>query len=363
MGTFWGLLLTAAVSFLPPLHLELLLAGNFGEPRPNHFHGGIDIKTSGVEGKPVFSIGNGYIERVSFSSKGYGLAIYIRHPEGYISVYGHLQKFLPEVESVVEKWQEENGETEGTIYFKPSEFPVQQDQLIAYSGNTGGSFGPHLHLEIRDAITNNQLDPLDFIGEFFSDTTAPHAESIMLYPLYGVVDGSPSSLILSPSSITTAWGYIGVAISADDFMEGSKNRLGVRLTELYLDDKLVFRSDISNVSLSETSQINSWGDFDYYLKHKVWYLRSYIPSDVTLPILESEHSGIININEERPYHFTYVLSDYFGNTSRYTFTIEGHRQPSLQRNENFYLSFLMYLKINTLQLAENSRAETFRFTY
>ena len=351
---FWGLLLTVATTFLPPLHLELLLAGNFGEPRPHHFHGGIDIKTQGVEGKPVFSIGDGYIERISVSEKGYGLAVYVRHPEGYVSVYGHLQSFMPDVAERMAKWQEENGEEYGSVYFKPSDFPVKQGQQIAVSGNSGGSFGPHLHLEVRDGLTNHLLDPLDFIGSAFKDNTPPRANALMVYPLYGVVGGQNIKNFFALNDSTTeepitAWGLIGLGINADDFMEGSHNRLGVRLTELYVDDKLVFRSNINHVNMDENMQMNVWGDYDYYLKNNTWFLRSYIPQDVTMSILQAEHSGIINIDEERIYKVVYILSDYYGNTSRYSFTIEGRQQPTLLRNDNYYKWFIMYNRINTFE--------------
>lgn len=342
-----------AVTFTPPLHLKLLLAGNFGEPRPHHLHGGLDIKTEGVEGKPVYSVGEGYIERVSVTERGYGLAVYVRHPEGFVSVYGHLQSFMPDVSERMNRWLEENNEEYGTVYFQPSDFPVKQDQQIAVSGNSGSSFGPHLHFEIRDGLTNQLLDPLDFIGGAFEDKTPPRANAVMIYPLYGTVEGQcvKTSFALNDSTTEqsiTAWGMIGLGINADDFMEGSHNRLGVRLMELYVDDKLVFRSDINRVNMEENIQMDQWGDYEYYKKNNTWYLKLFIPQGVTMSILQTDHSGIVIIDEERLYKVEYNLTDYFGNKSRYTFTLKGKQHPTLLKNEDYYKWFLIYNKVNTI---------------
>lgn len=362
-------ILIAAITFLSPLHIDLLLAGNFGEPRPNHFHGGLDIKTQGVEGKAVFSIGDGYVEKVLFTKRGYGNAVFIRHPEGYISVYGHLQKFLPQVAARVRRWQQQNDTIYGSITFSPFEFPVAKGQLIAVSGNTGGSFGPHVHLEIRSAKTGEKLDPLNFIGSCFKDTQPPRAEAVMLYPLSGTVAEKQIPLrvnfesskqndsyegnnqkgnlyILRPDIQVSGllnselnkhrytlnaqhlpipcWGKIGVAIFANDYMEQSHNKLGVRLTELFVDGRLVFCSIVSHVHPSQNKQINQWGDFDVFTRTSQWFLRSYIPAGLTLPFLYTDYSnGVVTVDEERPYYFTYRLTDFFGNQSEYSFTVVG----------------------------------------
>ena len=165
---FLGFLLTLNVASAqnfkpsPPLDIPLVLSGTFAELRGNHFHGGIDIKTQGRSGLKVQAIADGYVSRVAVSPYGYGNAIYVRHPEGYTSVYGHLNAFYPELERWVEQQLRDRSKNDGNLYPRASDFKVVRGQFIAFSGNTGGSFGPHLHFEIRDTKTEEPLNPLDF---------------------------------------------------------------------------------------------------------------------------------------------------------------------------------------------------------
>ena len=157
---FASLLLAVNVNFTPPMSHEISLAGNFGEPRPNHFHGGIDFRTEGVEGKPIMAIGDGYVSRVTVGLYGFGNAVYVTHPEGYTSIYCHLQRFTPRLERLLKRWQYEHEQREADVRLSATDCPVAQGQLIAFSGNTGHSFGPHLHMEIHDTRSWNMLDPL-----------------------------------------------------------------------------------------------------------------------------------------------------------------------------------------------------------
>ena len=149
---FIGTLLAAAnVKYHPPVDYQITLAGNFGEPRPNHFHGGLDVKTDNVEGKHIYTIGDGYVSRLTVGIDGFGNAVYVTHPEGYTSIYCHLKKFSPKLERAVPRTGRRDEKID--LHFTPLDFPVAQGQLIAISGTTGHSTGPHLHLEIHDTRT------------------------------------------------------------------------------------------------------------------------------------------------------------------------------------------------------------------
>ena len=324
------------VRYSSPVDYDITLAGNFGEPRPYHFHGGLDIKTDNVEGKHVRSIADGYVSRITVGLYGFGNAVYVTHPEGYTSVYAHLKRFSPRLEKHITR---PNGRDTIDIHFTPLDFPVSQGQLIAVSGNTGHSTGPHLHLEIHDTQTWNMLDPLDFIGHLISDSVAPRAHSIMACPLagHGTFCGT-SSIQTFPcdrinadstetSTLLTAWGRVGFALWADDYMQGVHNYYGIRQTILLVDGHEVFRSDVDRIPTNDNRQVNAWGDFSHWRRNRTWYMRSFILPGVTLPMLHADSNrGYVDFHEERPYRLEYYLRDYFGNESHYAFTVVGKRE-------------------------------------
>ncbi len=350
-----SLLLSALLSFSSPVHHELSLAGNFGEPRPNHFHAGCDVKTEQVEGKPIFSIADGYISRVTVGVSGFGNAVYVRHPNGYTSVYCHLQRFTPQVAAMVKIWQYEHEQYVADVEFQPTDFPVSEGQLIAVSGNTGASTAPHLHLEVHDTRTWDVLDPLDFIGKYVKDTTAPTADAIMAMPVDG--EGSfcgksyKQRFALSENMTEmNAWGKVGFALHAEDKMEGSWNRFGIRYTTLIVDGDTVFSSNVNRIPVASHRMVNSWGDYDYYMENRVWFMKSFIDPGNSLPVISAnDQLGIITFNEERPYNIRYVLRDYFGNSTEYSFVVNGKRQD-IESRKDTGAYMLSYDKDNDINL-------------
>lgn len=320
------------VKYHPPVDYQITLAGNFGEPRPNHFHGGLDIKTDNVEGKHIYTIGDGYVSRLTVGIDGFGNAVYVTHPEGYTSIYCHLKKFSPKLERMVHRTGKRGEQID--IHFTPLDFPVAQGQLIAISGNTGHSTGPHLHLEIHDTRTWDMMDPLDFLSPFVNDSVAPKAHSVMACPVAGEgsFNGGSNKQTFGFSSNRveqelTAWGKVGFALWADDYMQNIYNHYGIRETILMVDDKEIFRSNVCRIPVFSNRQVNAWGDYQHWQHNKTWYMRSYIPKGVTLPILHAdENNGYVLFNEERPYQFTYILRDFMGNESQYAFTVMGKKQ-------------------------------------
>ena len=327
-----SLLLSALFLYQSPIGFEISLAGNFGEPRPHHFHGGIDIKTDGVEGKAIYSIGDGYVSRVTVGKFGFGNAVYVTHPEGYTSVYCHLKSFSPRIKAAMRRWQYAHQTCEGDAQLSPMDCPVSQGQLIALSGNTGHSTGPHLHLEIHDTETWNMLDPLDFIGDLVNDTVPPQAHSLMACPQQGegVFNQSTSRQIFpisghSLSQTFTAWGKVGFALRADDYMQASSNHFGIRETILQVDGQEVFHAVVNDIPVESNRLVNAWGDYDYWLHHRQWYMKSFVEPGNTLSILRAEQRGIIDFSEERDYQLEYILRDFKGNESRYAFTVRGDK--------------------------------------
>ena len=319
--------------FVSPFDFPLLLSGNFGELRANHFHGGVDFKTQGVVGKPIRCIADGYISRVTVTPGGYGQAVYITHDNGYTSVHGHLHKFMTEVEQVVEAYQYEHETFAVDLTFGPDRFPLKQGEVFALAGNEGYSFGPHLHMELRKTDTGEYIDPLQFYTDIIKDKTAPRATHIMLYPQAGkgVVAGTSKKKALPLAALQTpvmAWGKIAVGIKAYDYMDGTSNNYGVRLVTLLVDSVEVFRSTVDGFLPDENRMINAWTDYEEYATRGSWFMRSQILPGNTWRMLQAdEEGGVVTINEERPYNFCYVLEDLYGNRRTYRFKVQGKEQP------------------------------------
>ena len=340
------------VTFGVPFDFPLLLSGNFGELRSNHFHGGLDFKTQGKIGKPLLAIADGYISKVTVTAGGYGNAIYITHNNGYTSVHGHLDHFLPEITQLVYEKQYQEQSFVVTLEFGPEKFPVRQGEVVAYAGNTGYSFGPHLHMEIRTTDTNEPIDPLPFYKHLIADNIAPRATHIMVY---GDKNAGKVTFVgnskeakeqdgkiiincqLSIANCITAWGRISAAISANDYMDGTTNNYGVRYVRLYVDNQLVSHSDVDRFSFDENLLINSWTDYAERRRSGLWYMCSTIAENNELRMLHADkHRGWVTINEERDYHFRYELEDLYGNLTSYRFVVSGKRMPLKTPLRNYF---------------------------
>lgn len=325
-------------SFVPPFDFPLTLSGNFGEIRSNHFHGGLDFKTQGVVGKPVRALADGYISRIRVTN-GSGHVLDVTYDNGYSTINRHLSAFVQPIADRVEKLQYEQESWEVEIVPEPGEYPVKPGQIIALSGNTGYSFGPHLHLDVFETETGDYVDPMPFFKSKIKDKTAPRAEGIMLFPQAGsgVVAGSERPQSFPPSAVkpVEAWGIIGAGIKAYDYMDGVHNRYGVHTVILSVDGTEVFRSTVDRFSQDENRMINSWTHGQY--------MKSFIDPGNTLRLLKASNGnrGLVDISEERDYQFQYVLKDYFGNTSHYRFVVRGKKQPirPLQHREKYFFAW------------------------
>lgn len=320
-----------------PFDFPILLSANFGELRSNHFHSGLDFKTQGVEGKPVHTVQEGYVSRISVSPWGYGNALYINHPDGTTTVYGHLKQFSKKIADYVKLKQYEQESFKVNLTLNPNEIPVKKDEVIALSGNTGSSGGPHLHFEIRDTESEEVLDPMDFYIDQIIDTRAPRIHAIMIVPQEGkgVVNGKGDKIILKPvikNGKTTlearleAWGKIGLAIRCDDQMDKTTNIYGVKDILLTVDSQKVSHCHIDRFSFDDTRYINSLTDYAEWRNHNLFFVKSFIDPGNRLPFVEGNNRGVITIDEERKYRLTYRLTDAFGNSTVLTFHIQGKKQ-------------------------------------
>ena len=240
------------------------LAGNFSELRPNHFHTGLDYKFGGVEGEPIYAAAEGWVHRIKISSFGYGNVIYLKHPSGHITLYGHLRNFNPALHAWMKKKMYEAKLNELEVSLKKGELPVKKGELIAYGGNTGSSGGPHLHFEIRDSL-DRALDPLLAGYSEILDKTPPTPQKIAIVPLEldSRVNGKFQRLELTPVLSGSGYrinetiqvsGKVGLEIQGYDKLDGAENQNGFPKFEVSDDAGLLFKLLVDQVDFNYTRQ-------------------------------------------------------------------------------------------------------------
>lgn len=284
---FWLLLFCISVTlnaqkqypqnyFGKPVEIPMLLSGNFGELRPNHFHAGIDIKTPNGEGEKVISVADAVVSRVRVSPRGYGKVVYLLHPNGYTSVYAHLQKFSPTIEAYVKKKQYEKKSFEVDLYPNASELKIKKGELIGYIGNTGGSAGPHLHFELRDD-KQNTINPL-LLGYSFQDAIPPQVFRVLGYSLNSetAINGGqlPQQLTLTKqpdgsflANKIYAHGSIGFGVQTIDKMNLTANIFGVYRASLLVNGAVKLSYNFNELIFAEDNFINTFIDYSLYSKN------------------------------------------------------------------------------------------------
>ena len=266
--------------FKSPLSIPMQLSGNFGELRNNHFHSGLDYKTNQKEGLPVLAAASGYVSRIKISTFGYGKALYITHPNGYTTVYGHLQKANGAIDAYLKKAHYDQKSYEIELFPLPKELQVKQGDTIAWSGNTGGSEGPHLHFEIRDSQTENIINPLFFgFDALLKDTKKPFVANVLAYPITpkSTVNRSNVPIVLHVSlqkdgtfisEQVRVNGSVGFGITANDYDNVSYNTNGIYKVQCYRNGTPNFGYQFDDFAFAETRYVNALLDYARYKKTK-----------------------------------------------------------------------------------------------
>lgn len=318
--------------FRNPLGITNYLSGNFGELRNNHFHTGIDIKTNQKEGYKVYAVGDGYISRINVSPRGYGNAVYIDHPNGYTTVYAHLQKFNKEIEEYVRVYQYKNESFAVEIYPKKGELSVKQSDIIALSGNSGGSGGPHLHFEIRDTQTEEPINPFLF-GFDVPDTSAPLINGLYIYPLNGDVVGKTSRHQLPSGLVFTtpiyASGKVGLGIKAYDKQNGADNRNGIYQINVFVNEKPIYTYTNERLNFSTNRAINCLIDYSDRMKNNSWVYQLFKKDGDPLQMYSNlKNNGIIDLEEGKEYAVRIQVLDFAGNQKEARFKLIGKTPPA-----------------------------------
>jgi len=320
-------------NFRSPLDIPLVLAGTFGELRSNHFHSGIDIKTKGREGFPVFAIEDGYVSRMKTSAAGYGKALYITHKNGFVSVYAHLQNYN---DSLAKRFLEEQyNKQKFELDFFPeiNQFKVSKGDTIAFTGNSGSSTAPHLHFEIRDALSQEIINPLLF-GFKAKDTTPPFIKNIHIYPLdeESSINNSADTLRIPVRQISERKyqidstdirlkGLIGFGVEVFDRLDNAPNKNGVYSIELYIDSSLIYKHRMERFAFTETRYINSLMDFHAKNNYSMRPQKSFVDPNNKLGVYEHLiNKGKLFFNDKTEYNGLYIIKDTEGNKSTLEFT-------------------------------------------
>ncbi len=322
--------------FTNPLRIPLVLSGTFGELRSNHFHSGLDIKTQQVEGLKVYASGEGYVSRINVSLWGYGNAIYVTHPNGYTTVYAHLQKFSHKIEKYVKKHQYKKESFTIRLYPKSSELLIKKGEVIALSGNSGSSGGPHLHYEIRD-VKANILNPMLF-GIKIADHKSPTIQSVFTYTKNDTSQVNQSNknvqLVLKRqyngdllANKIYAYGTIGIGINAYDRLDGALNHNGLYDIKMEVNGDEIFQFTLDKFSFNESRYINSYIDYKRYIKLKQRVQKCFVDYDKNNLSLYKTliNKGFFTVKDSLDYNVIITASDFEGNQTKLTIPVKGKK--------------------------------------
>ena len=311
-----------------PVKIPLKLSGNFGELRSSGFHSGIDIKTLGKEGVEIKSIDDGYISRISISLSGFGKAIYVTHPNGYTSVYAHLSRFNEKIEKLIRAHQYQKKSFVINKFFKKNEFVISKNDIIGFSGNTGSSFGPHLHFEIRKSLENLPINPLRF-GYPIDDTIPPTIRGLFLYKIGEKFNNRKAINIKKISSNTfqsepiKSNGSFGFGVISDDRQNKSYNINGTYNYKLIKNDSTEFEIVFDNFSFDEKEYQMKLMDYGYYVDKKSRLIKVFNEYGLITNFIKSKNSGIIDVVENDSIKIKIILSDYANNKTQVNVNIIG----------------------------------------
>lgn len=333
-----------------PMDGELILSGNFGEVRTNHFHSGLDIKTGGVEGKPVYAVLDGFVSRISVGGGGFGKAIYLEHPNGKTTVYGHLSAFAPEIAKYVKEQQYAKQSFEVDLTLSSTQFPLKKGQLIAKSGNSGGSGGPHLHFEIRETATQAPENPLNY-GFKVKDDRKPELQKLWVYvhSNSGHVEGliaeksfalkqTGDKYVLTSGDTIKASGTLSFGLAALDRFTSASNVCGIYSMKVKVGDAVIHEQKIDKIPFEKKRMVNCHVDYQKNKTESQKVYRSYIAPGNTLDLYTSViNGGTVKIENGKFYSVHMEVRDHAGNLTKLSLTIQGQDRTiaALASSESF----------------------------
>ena len=355
--------------FSPPLDIPMQLSGNFGELRPNHFHAGFDFKTQQKEGLKVYASAEGYVSRIKISTFGNGKTIYITHPNGYTSVYAHLQNAVGPIQNFITTTHYKEQSFEIEMYLKPGEIPIKKGEWIAVSGNTGASEGPHLHYEIRDSKTEFVINPMLFgFDSGFRDTKKPVISGLYVYPLFSSIVNTSKRPILLNTALqkdgtyladkVLANGPIGFGIIANDYDDVSFNKNGVYSVNSFLNGQPKFGYQFDTHSFDDMRYVNALIDYAKYKKTGQRVQKLFMKNKYDLAFIATDETkGQITPTPNLDNVYRIEVADFFGNKSEITVPIQYDSSVALIPAEPVVSNY--FLVANKDNIFEKENASVF----
>lgn len=344
--------------FQSPLEIPLNLSGNFGELRTNHFHAGIDIKTEQREGLNVLAAADGYVSRIKVAPAGYGYALYIDHPNGYTTVYGHLLRYAPKIDEYVKNQQYDLESFSVDLFPEKGLLPLTKGEVVGLSGNSGSSGGPHLHFEIRETATEKLVNPLLF-GLEVKDKIPPSVSHVWLVPLTDSswVNGARLPVILETkggglktTTLPKVYGDVGFAITTVDMLDGNSNRCGVYRIELFVDGLQVYGQRMDRLDFATNRAMNAHTIYERFKKDRSSIHGSYRLPGNPLDIYDNlVNDGVISFRDGKTHTCEYRLLDIMGNESRVKFSVQSLTAPGKPMPSKAHLAHWDWERDNAIE--------------
>lgn len=348
------------------------LSGSMGEIRPNHFHGGIDVKTNQQTGLPVYAAADGYVSRIEVSSYGYGWQLYLSHPNGLTTTYAHLESFAPAIADFVLKKQYEKESFDLRLNLPPDQFVFKRGEVIGKSGNTGGSAGPHLHFEVRDE-RNKLLNPLQYGFTEIKDDLPPTFQTLALKTLS--IDGRVNNRFgrfefvpkknggsYTLADTVTAHGLIGLEVQSYDQYTGAANKNGVQQMDVLVDGKPFYTHVIDGVPFELTKHVSWHINYEFLKGTGRTFQKCYVDDGNLLPLYNTGSTrGKLSVRPGATHQVTLVLKDSYNNSTTLHFTLKGevpsffhNRNPAIKKPDISYEIAENLLKVVTADTAKEA---------